>query len=227
MIKDILFLNSFMSCPQKKTPISIRFNLFVIHKLITIDQEHIANVLNERVLLIKPSDLAEFYNQDHENVRSNLAKNYQQLLELSFLKDGVYFSCFEKIDVVRFKGYLIHLNEGFIREVISKQDQKKSINVYKFGKLDSVYSQTLYSHLITSQDDACVLSIDYIKQIFVLDGLYNNHSYNLSKKCVIDPLKKINKIFDTEYCFEKIKIKNDVIWIVAKFDNIQYIKGLL
>lgn len=228
VIRKILFLNSFLSCPQKKTPIAVRFVLYVIHKISTIDDDLvIKNLLEEKVLLIKPSDFAEFYGQDQENVRTNLVKSYTQFLDLSFINSGKMISCFDKIDVVRFKGYLVHLNHGFILEIIKNSRNLIEVDIFNFGKLDSVYSQTLFAQLVNSTDNATVMSVEFIRSVFVLEGLYSNNTYNLSKKCVADPLRKINKIFNTSYSFEKMKMDSgDLMWVVAEEEKLNEMKKL-
>lgn len=228
MIRKILFLNSFLSCPQKKTPIAVRFVLYVIHKISTIEDESvIKNLLEERVLLVKPSDFADFYEQDQENVRTNLVKSYTQFLDLQFICSGKKISCFEKIDVLRFKGYLIHIKHSFIVEIIKNSRNSIDIDVSNFGKLDSVYSQTLFALLVNSTDNATVMSVDFIRSVFVLDGLYSNNTYNLSKKCVADPLRKINKIFSTNYGYEKMKMDGgELMWVIAEEEKLNEMKKL-
>jgi hypothetical protein len=228
VIRKILFLNSFLSCPQKKTPIAVRFVLYVIHKISTIEDDLvIKNLLEEKVLLVKPSDFADFYDQDQENVRTNLAKSYTQFLDLSFINSNKLIPCFDKIDVVRFKGYLIHINHNFISEIIKCSRKSIEVDTSNFGKLDSVYSQTLFAQLINSTDNATVMSVDFIRSVFLLEGLYSNNTYNLSKKCVADPLKKINKIFNTNYDFEKMKIDSgDIMWVIAQEEKLNEMKKL-
>ncbi len=226
MIKKILFLQAFLSCPQKKTPLLVRLVLFAIQKIQSVeDVDILESIKKERILLIKPSELADFYNHDQEIVRANLAKSFQQLLDLKLVENGCARPCFEKVDVVRFKGYLLHISESFLALINECKEQSVEIDVYRFGKLDSVYSQTLYAQLVDSIDNATILSIEYIRSVFVLEGLYNNNSYNLSKKCVGDPLKKINKVFDTQYDFEKVKVGNDVLWLIAEKNKIPLMKA--
>lgn len=217
-----------MSCPQKKTPIAVRFVLYVIHKISSIEDDSVKkNLLEERVLLVKPSDFADFYNQDQENVRTNLVKSYTQFLHLAFISSGKLISCFDKIDVVRFKGYLIHINQSFLLEILNNYRNSIDIDVSNFGKLDSVYSQTLFAQLINSADNATVMSVDFIRSVFVLEGLYSNNTYNLSKKCVADPLKKINKTFGTSYSFEKMKMDSgELMWIIAEEEKLKEMKKL-
>lgn len=227
VIRKILFLNSFLSCPQKKTPIAVRFVLYVIYKISTINEASLVkNLMDEKVLLVKSADFAEFYNQDHENVRTNLAKCYAQFSELSVISNSKVINCFDKIDVVRFKGYLIQLNEDFITEILHNSMNLVDVDASKFGKLDSVYSQTLFGQLVNSTDNATVMSVDFIRSVFMLDGLYSNNTYNLSKKCVADPLRKINKVFGTNYQFEKIKLNGDVLWMIAELDKLNEMKEL-
>lgn len=228
VIRKILFLNSFLSCPQKKTPIAVRFVLYVIHKISTVEDDSvIKNLLEEKVLLVKPSDFADFYDQDQENVRTNLVKSYTQFLELTFISDNRLITCFDKIDVVRFKGYLIHINYNFISEIIKYSRKTIDVDTSSFGKLDSVYSQTLFAQLVNSTDNATVMSVEFIRSVFVLEGLYSNNTYNLSKKCVADPLKKINKVFNTNYDFEKMKMDGgDLMWVIAEEDKLNEMRKL-
>lgn len=222
----VVFLNSFLLCPQKKTIGSIRFITYLSNAIASYSEEELNSLLSSKVMMVRPNQLVDFFKIKMSGVRALLTKETQWLSDASWLTpSGKIEKCFKVVNYVRYQGYYVELNELFLDTLVQELDNAVLIDAEKFGKIDSVYSQVLYGQYITSLDRMITYTSDGLRKIFELEDSYTG-DYMLYRKCIKEPCNKLNKIFKLNLDSKKISFGDgDFIWLVASEQKIEEVEN--
>lgn len=211
----MIFLNSFLLCPQKKNIGNIRFILYLTYLISKFNEDEIESLKQYSGLTIKPSEFADFYGLGIYAVRKAMGQNVSWLEEACWLsKCGKIEKCFKTVDFIQYKGYYVEIEDDFLTEILNHLNDKKSLDTEKFGEINSVYSLVLFGYLENSKDKVISLSLDGIKRIFDTEYCYSN-SNTLYTKCIKEPCEKINSIYKTNISSKKISLDGDIIWLIG------------
>lgn len=212
----VVFLNSFLLCPQKKTIGNIRFITYVTNVIASYSDGDLQSLIASNAMVVKPNQLVNFFNIKMSGVRALLNKDTSWLESATWLSpNGKIEPCFKSITYISYQGYYVEFNEEFLKSIINNLDQAVLIDCEKFGKIDSVYSQVLYGQYITSKEGVITYSPEGLRKIFDLQDCYSNN-YMLHKKCIKDPCDKLNKIFKINLDSKKISFGGgDFLWVVG------------
>lgn len=217
----VVFLNSFLLCPQKKTIGNIRFITYLTGVIASYGEEELKSLISSKAMVVKPSQLVDFFKIRMSGVRALLSKDTSWLVDASWLtSSGKIEKCFKSINHTSYQGYYVELNENFLEALIESIENAVLIDTEKFGKIDSVYSQVLYGQYITSLDGMISYTGDGLRKIFELQNSYTG-DYMLHRKCIKEPCDKLNKIFKLNLDSKKISFgEGDFMWVVGAKQSI-------
>lgn len=215
-MKNVIFLNSFLLCPQKKNIGNIRLVIYLTYLISKYSEDQLESLKQYSGLTIKPNEVADFFGLGIHAVRKLMGQDVAWLEDACWLSNcGKIEKCFRSINCIRYKGYYIEIENGFLNEILTHLNEARTIDSHKFGEIDSVYSLVLYGYLSTSNEGLISLTLDGLKRIFDIEDCYSN-SNTLYKKCIKEPCEKLNNIFKTNFVSKKIPLGvGDFIWVIG------------